>query len=248
MVFYSKKETVKTADEIIEGLFTGLARLIFRCGGCILLLVLVVSYFIEFPTPNATAQNVESEQEQSKYIVTNSAINSSNDRDRFFQYMEFVYADEGGYANYAADRGGKTYKGITAAIAQRYAGTSDPRQLTKDQIDDIYYKHFWQQSKCYEHPVGLDYLCLDTVILFGSGGDPTIPPSQRRSEGWTSLSHNVNFNDPVTAIDEIIKRRQAWHRRFVQLSPNQHIFLQGWTNRTERVGNNARQIARGEQQ
>jgi lysozyme family protein len=82
-----------------------------------------------------------------------------------------VLADEGGYSNDAGDPGGPTKYGITIGDVRQYikanATAADVRALTVDQAKKIFQERYWNVTRGYDEPAGLDYALFDYGVNSG---------------------------------------------------------------------------------
>jgi lysozyme family protein len=63
------------------------------------------------------------------------------------EYIEATIGLEGGYSNHAADKGGETMWGITAATARAYGYTGPMAQMTRETAVQIYLARYWTQPR-----------------------------------------------------------------------------------------------------
>lgn len=92
--------------------------------------------------------------------------------DRFPACLELVLYLEGGYSNDPHDRGGPTQSGITQATYDAYRqargqGPRDVRELTRDELRDIYWGNYWVASRAGNMPAGLDLAVFDFAVNSG---------------------------------------------------------------------------------
>lgn len=131
----------------------------------------------------------------------------------FEKGLKFSLKWEGGYSNVAGDAGGRTFKGITEAVARQH-GFSDPRHLSDGQIKSIYFTDYWLRAKCGEwQGETAQIVCLDTAINYGSH--------------FESFSFFRRCNRDAFCI---VKGRKAQRYRQGSL-PLQSQFVLGWLNR-----------------
>lgn len=214
----SKKINVEQdASEIAEGFVNGTINTlaVIAVGGFITSMI-APGLFQGATTAVATVT------EPLQEAIAERKTSGSEDKN-FESAMAFIYHWEGGLADNPADRGGRTFKGVTAAVAQRN-GVSDPANLTDEQINRIYRNEFWDAANCGQYQNPLATVCLDTAVNFGLRGNG------ETSQGWRSLTQGLNLNDDPVAISlEIIERRIAWRHKFGV--GDQAQFVEGWLNR-----------------
>lgn len=160
--------------------------------------------------PSISSQGLQAISEAKSAIVSDSS-------DFFERALKFSLKWEGGYSNVSGDAGGRTFKGVTEAVARRH-GYSDPRQLSDAKIKAIYQKDYWNQANCgrfKEFPAAL--ACLDTAINYGSA--------------YQSLSWFRGCSgDGRNYVNCIVSGRKS--QRYAQAArSSQYQFLHGWQAR-----------------
>ncbi|MFP3656038.1 glycosyl hydrolase 108 family protein, partial [Burkholderia sp. SIMBA_052] len=61
--------------------------------------------------------------------------------------IDALIGREGGYSNNAADAGGETMWGVTAAVARAFGYTGPMRDMPRATAVQIYRSRYWQQPK-----------------------------------------------------------------------------------------------------
>ncbi len=94
--------------------------------------------------------------------------------------VELVLMDEGGFAERAAEPGGAVNKGISLLVFQEWrkkqnphsflAGIDDLRAMSTIEAMAIYGEKYATPMRFNSHPIGLDYLLLDTAVMEGVRG------------------------------------------------------------------------------
>ncbi|MGE5659067.1 MAG: glycosyl hydrolase 108 family protein [Actinomycetota bacterium] len=136
----------------------------------------------------------------------------------FDRALAFSLKWEGGYSNEAGDAGGRTFRGVTEAVARRH-GYSDPRQLSDEKIKQIYLSDYWKPAQCDRfQSFAAALTCLDTAINYGAafqslGYFAGCPPSDEKQ--W--------------AFCIVRQRKQQRYRQAAR--PLQAQFLNGWLRR-----------------
>lgn len=134
---------------------------------------------------------------------------------------------EGGCVNHPADRGGKTYKGVTEANAARF-GYSDPCSMPDSAVEKVY-QSFWNDANCQQwRSREMAIVCLDTAINFGTGGWQMFVQSGTRRDGYRYPPLPKNEQD---AARTIAQWRLEYRDFRVAEAPDQRVFLRGWQNR-----------------
>jgi len=142
----------------------------------------------------------------------------SDNRELFKKALSFVLKWEGGYVNNPNDKGGATNKGITqytysAYLKSKGKPVKDVRNITNDEVEDIYYSRYWLAAGCDKMSKIFAVICFDTAVNMGVG---------RVQE----FLRAAKWSDPTKFLDA----REQKYREFAKYG-NQKIFLKGWLNR-----------------
>lgn len=130
---------------------------------------------------------------------------------------------EGGYSNDKDDRGGATNFGITQSTYNSWCkrngqAPKDVRNITKDEVKEIYYKDYWLASgadKIKDPKMAL--LMFDTSVLHGVSGAKKI---YKQSGG--------DYN-------KFLQARRDRYEEIVGSDPSQKKFYAGWMNRVNKL-------------
>ena len=157
---------------------------------------------------------------------------------RFEKYLDCILEREGGYANSKYDRGGKTNFGITHSTYDAYREKKglfkrDVRQITMEEVRDIYYNEYYLASganKVSDPKLGL--FIFDTAVNCGLGGLSTVMKLYKEKYGGEG-------------IDAFMKARSEHYNNIVQKDkekseaegkkPTQWRNLPGWQRRLRLV-------------
>lgn len=150
---------------------------------------------------------------------------------------------EGGYVDHPKDPGGATNMGVTLATFREYVkknGTkSDLKRITREQVAEVYYRHYWLAVKGDLLPAGLDYAMFDFGV--NSGPRRAIEFLQRilgvtadGKIGPITLAA-VGKADTANLIAQLCDNRLAWLRTLGAWS----TFGRGWTSRVVAVKRDA---------
>ena len=105
--------------------------------------------------------------------------NGADDYTVFREILKFTLGKEGGLNDDTDDRGNKgggiTWKGLTDAVFRRAKKTdltdkTRPQDLTDLEIENIYYRFFWQGAHCDSLPYPLCFAVFDISVNSGTGG------------------------------------------------------------------------------
>lgn len=162
--------------------------------------------------------------------------------------LEFLLAEEGGWSNHPADKGGATMYGVTQAVYDDYRtrlvkkAKQSVKKITKEEARQVYDILYWRAAGCDRLPWPFSYVTFDAAVNSGvsrgvrwlqSGlkvdqdgkiGPKTIAAAQRAVEEGDSQ-----------ALLGVVDARVEFLARLVQRSPSQAAFLLGWWRRTMRV-------------
>lgn len=163
---------------------------------------------------------------------------------RFKECLKVILKHEGGFVDNKNDRGGRTNFGITQKVydefnASRDKSLKDVREITSDEVGDIYYTSYWLPASCDNLPKPLDILVFDFAVNSGV----------RRATRTLQLCLGVSVDGSigkqtlaaVTKIQEsgklpelcekYMEARSEFFKSIVARDSSQQVFLKGWLNR-----------------
>ena len=168
--------------------------------------------------------------------------------EKFFRCLRFVLKWEGGLSNDPADRGGLTNRGITQATYDRYRKAKGlPLQpvvkLTDAEMQEIYWRFYWQPVKGDEFAYPLALALFDTGVNMGVG--TAIKLLQRAINDllpqpkWVAVDGIIGQQtlaatkalNPIQLALRLCARREERYYAIVRANPTQQKFLRGWLNR-----------------
>lgn len=89
----------------------------------------------------------------------------------FERCLDFVLRHEGGWSDHPKDPGGATMKGVTIGVFSSYLGrqaTKDElRNISDEQLADIYLNRYWLKVRGDDLPVGVDLSVFDFAVNAG---------------------------------------------------------------------------------
>jgi lysozyme family protein len=144
---------------------------------------------------------------------------------------------EGGFANHPQDPGGATNKGVTLANFRKYVkpkGTvEDLKNITDEQLETFYRKHFWNTIMGDQLPSGIDFMVYDFAIHSG--------PSRAVKHLQTALGVTADgVVGPKTLAaanaanrKEVILKISASRQKFLEGLAIFKTFGKGWTRRVK---------------
>lgn len=83
--------------------------------------------------------------------------------------LEVILHHEGGYVNHPKDPGGETNLGVTKRVYEDFGGEKEMKDLTKEDVEPIYKKNYWDRVKGDDLPEGLDLMIFDFAVNAGPG-------------------------------------------------------------------------------
>jgi len=170
-------------------------------------------------------------------------------KDNFESSLQQVLVHEGGWADHPKDPGGATMKGVTLMTFRRHFGADkskdELRNITDEQLHQIYRAGYWDKCHCDELPGGVDYAVFDAAVNSGPGRGAkwlqgTVGAKQDGGIGPKTLA-KVKEHHSVHIIDNICDRRLT----FLRSLANWATFGKGWSRRVEGVRSSAIPMAEG---
>ena len=163
---------------------------------------------------------------------------------KFSEALEVILHHEGGYVNHPKDPGGETNLGVTKRVYEDFGGTKDMKELTKEDVEPIYKKNYWDRVKGDDLPEGLDLCIFDFAVNAGPGRaakfiqrlvkttvDGGIGPNTLKC-----INDHVEHYGVSTAIDQYQSERQNYYESL----SNFETFGRGWTRRVDEVTEEAK--------
>ena len=151
--------------------------------------------------------------------------------------LETILDHEGGYVNHPKDPGGETNLGVTKRVYEDFGGTKDMKDLTREDVEPIYKKNYWDRVKGDQLPAGLDLCVFDFGVNAGTGraakylqtligtvADGGIGPNTLKT-----LDSYIQKN----GVENTIKSYQADRQKFYESLDTFATFGKGWTRRVD---------------
>jgi len=167
----------------------------------------------------------------------------------FKDSLDHVLKHEGGWADHPRDPGGATMKGVTLATYRRHFGKNKSkralRNISDDELGQIYRSGYWDKCRCDKLPSGLDYAVFDAAVNSGPGRSAkwlqaSIGAKQDGDVGPRTLA-KVKQHDAVEVTDTMCDRRLT----FLRSLGTWDTFGKGWGRRVESVRTTAVAMATG---
>ena len=163
---------------------------------------------------------------------------------KFSDALEVILHHEGGYVNHPKDPGGETNLGVTKRVYEDFGGEKEMKDLTKEDVEPIYKKNYWDRVKGDDLPEGLDLCIFDFAVNAGPGRaakfiqrlvkttvDGGIGPNTLKC-----INDHVEHYGVSTTIDQYQSERQNYYESL----SNFETFGRGWTRRVNEVTEEAK--------
>ena len=168
----------------------------------------------------------------------------------FKSALKHVLVHEGGWADHPRDPGGATMKGVTLTTYRRHFGSDkskdDLRNISDEELEQIYNSGYWSKCCCGELPSGVDYALFDAAVNSGPGRgakwlQAAVGAKQDGGIGPKTLSR-IKEHDPIQITDAMCDARLT----FLHSLSTWPTFRKGWGRRVEAVRATAIVMAGGD--
>jgi lysozyme family protein len=157
--------------------------------------------------------------------------------------LAITLLQEGGFSNDKADHGGRTMRGITNREYQAYLRRNgrpacDVRQITDDEIHDIYRNSYWLAICADALPAGLDLCAFDYAVNSGPSRaaralQKVLGLPQTGKITPADVTAILASRDLNKLVDAYCDERAGFLRRIGVGS--QSVFLRGWLSRVSTI-------------
>ena len=161
---------------------------------------------------------------------------------KFSEALEVILHHEGGYVNHPKDPGGETNLGVTKRVYEDFGGTKDMKELTKEDVEPIYKKNYWDRVKGDDLPEGLDLCIFDFAVNAGPGRaakflQKLIGVTQDGGIGPQTLGalQSAIGEDVRIQTREMIEKYQSMRQEYYESLSTFETFGRGWTRRVDEV-------------
>tara|TARA_R110000803_G_scaffold71299_2_gene134471 strand:- start:2491 stop:3000 length:510 start_codon:yes stop_codon:yes gene_type:complete len=153
--------------------------------------------------------------------------------------LEMLLEHEGGYVNHPKDPGGETNLGVTKRTWAKWLGRDinegEMKELTPEDVAELYKKEYWDRLKCDNLPTGLDFFCFDWGVNSGTGRSAKalqriISVAQDGAIGPKTLRALEDHN-AKEVVDLMHSRRQEFYENLTTFE----TFGKGWTRRNKKA-------------
>jgi lysozyme family protein len=160
-------------------------------------------------------------------------------KDNWKKSFELMLASEGGYVNHPSDPGGRTNLGVTQRVWEEWVGREsnekEMRSLTKEMVEPLYKRKFWDACRCDDLPIGIDYLVFDFAVNAGVGRSAKllqqcVGVSADGAIGPITITA-VKAQNPAELIEKFSDAKEDFYRSLNTFD----TFGKGWLNRVAAV-------------
>lgn len=154
--------------------------------------------------------------------------------------LPLVLIFEGSFSADPADRGGRTNRGITQTVYDKYRlnknlSTSDVRNISDMEVADIYLNSYWLPSKCDQMSDKLGLVVFDSSVNNGQGRSIKFLQQSMgiKTDGIIGLEtiSKMDRVDQDQLANTFLSNRVNFYQAIVNRDPTQTKFLKGWLRR-----------------
>ena len=168
---------------------------------------------------------------------------------KFSEALEVILHHEGGYVNHPKDPGGMTNMGVTKRVYEEHVGYGvsehTMQNLTKEDVEPIYKKNYWDRVKGDDLPEGLDLCIFDFAVNAGPGRAAKFIQRLVNTTVDGGIGPNTLkcINDHVAeyGVNTTIDQYQSERHNYYQSLSTFETFGRGWTRRVDEVTEQAKE-------
>ncbi|MFZ5509356.1 MAG: glycoside hydrolase family 108 protein [Pseudomonadota bacterium] len=158
----------------------------------------------------------------------------------FAQSIPFVLRWEGGFVDHPADPGGRTNKGVTQKVYDRWRARQglaprDVKFIDEAEVHAIYETDYWLPPRCdlLSRPPGPGAVRHRRQHGRGARRAPAAAVRRLRPDGdfGPQTEGAVAACDAGDTVRAYCDRREAYYRNLADKRPELKVFLKGWLNR-----------------
>ena len=159
--------------------------------------------------------------------------------------LEVILHHEGGYVNHPKDPGGETNMGVTKRVYEEFGGTKDMKELTKEDVEPIQKKNYWDRVKGDDLPEGLDLMIFDFAVNAGTGRAAKFIQRLVNTTVDGGIGPNTlgKIKEYVVTygIEETITSYALMRQNYYESLSTFDTFGRGWTRRVSEVTEKAKE-------
>tara|TARA_R100000773_G_C4219542_1_gene118141 strand:- start:2705 stop:3217 length:513 start_codon:yes stop_codon:yes gene_type:complete len=164
----------------------------------------------------------------------------------FEKSLELVLHHEGGYVNHPKDPGGETNLGVTKRVWEKWIGRKvqegEMKNLTPEDVKDLYKKRYWDRAKCDDLPSGIDFFTFTFAVNSGPSRSAktlqsVIGATVDGGIGPKTLAQLAEHN-----TETVLKNFHAKRQSFYEGLRTFQTFGKGWTRRNNEELDSARDL------
>ena len=152
----------------------------------------------------------------------------------FNDAVNLVLKHEGGYVNDKDDPGGETNMGIS----KKAYPTLNIKELTEQDVKDIYYEDYWLKARCNKLPLKLQTIFFDMVVNMGKSRAVKILQKSINAKGNKiavdggigPMTIKMSFKSGVEK-DRLRSYRVKYYADLVNRKPTLEKYWYGWYRR-----------------
>ena len=162
----------------------------------------------------------------------------------FLDSLAFTLKWEGGYSNNIHDAGGATNFGVTHSVYDTYRHSKhlpfqNVKNITPEEINDIYYNSYWKQAKCAAMPSKVAMTVFDFSVNSGVGraikklqqAIGAEPDGDFGTHSMQLLTNKIGHSNELDVANHYLQLRIDFLTSVAQANPKNKTFLKGWLNR-----------------
>ena len=167
-------------------------------------------------------------------------------KENWIKCLEIILHHEGGYVNHPKDPGGETNLGVTKRVYEEFGGTKNMKDLTREDVEPIYKKNYWDRVKGDQLPAGLDLCVFDFGVNAGTGRaakflQKIIGTTVDGGIGPNTLKKLSEYVDEY-GVENTIKRYQESRQKYYESLSTFDTFGRGWTRRVNETTESAKDL------
>jgi len=164
---------------------------------------------------------------------------------KFSEALEIILHHEGGYVNHPKDPGGETNLGVTKRVYEDFGGEKEMKDLTKEDVEPIYKKNYWDRVKGDDLPEGLDLCIFDFAVNAGPGRaakfiQRLVNTTVDGGIGPNTLGKIKEYVDHY-GVNQTIESYALMRQNYYESLSNFDTFGKGWTRRVSEVTEKAKE-------